>query len=281
METGETIREPRRLTRPRDDRWIAGVCAGLGEYFDLNPAIYRIAFAALALAGGTGILLYVAAWLVLPEEGRTTSIATDILEQHRDRPRRVVGLAVLALVAIVALSEARVWPRPGNVWLAVVVGTAALAWWRLGPKATTRTKIVVASIVGAAVLGLVALVASIGVPLFSGIGDRVVRPSAATGVRSKYELGIGNLTLDLGDVAIPRGQTFVNARVGIGNLRVVVPQDASVDVRGSVGIGAVDLLDQSDSGTSVHDHVVDRTGSGRVVVLKARTGLGKVEVERG
>ena len=56
METTETISEPRRLWRPRDRRWLGGVCAGLGRYFDLNPLIYRIVFVALALAGGTGIV---------------------------------------------------------------------------------------------------------------------------------------------------------------------------------------------------------------------------------
>ena len=75
METTETIRETRRLTRPRDGRWLGGVAAGLGAYFDLSPAIYRIAFVALSLAGGTGILLYIAAWLVIPEEGQADSIA--------------------------------------------------------------------------------------------------------------------------------------------------------------------------------------------------------------
>ena len=45
---------PRRLVRTDDGRWLGGVAAGLGRYFDVNPLVYRIAFAALALAGGTG-----------------------------------------------------------------------------------------------------------------------------------------------------------------------------------------------------------------------------------
>src|SRR5947209_20144198 len=93
METTEIIREPRRLSRPRDGRWLGGVSAGLGAYFDLSPAIYRIAFVALALAGGTGILLYVAAWLVIPGEGEEDSIAAAALKRNRTpepcrRPRR-------------------------------------------------------------------------------------------------------------------------------------------------------------------------------------------------
>ena len=114
METTETIREPRRLTRPRDGRWLGGVAAGLGAYFDLSPAIYRIAFVALSLAGGTGILLYIAAWLVIPEEGEQDSIAAVALKRDRDRPRRAVGLALLAFAGILALGAARRLAEPGQ-----------------------------------------------------------------------------------------------------------------------------------------------------------------------
>src|SRR5881398_3177199 len=113
METTETIREARRLTRPRDGRWLGGVAAGLGEYFDLNPAVYRIAFVALALAGGTGILLYIAAWLVMPDQGQDESIAAAALKQNREKPSRAIGLALIAFVGVLALSSTRLSPYPG------------------------------------------------------------------------------------------------------------------------------------------------------------------------
>ena len=75
----------RRLVRADDGRWLGGVCAGLGRYFDINPLVYRIAFAALALAGGTGVLLYIAAWLVIPGERSQESVAVETLRRHRDR----------------------------------------------------------------------------------------------------------------------------------------------------------------------------------------------------
>jgi phage shock protein PspC (stress-responsive transcriptional regulator) len=134
METTETIRAERRLARPHDGRWLGGVAAGLGRYFDLSPTIYRIAFVALALAGGTGILLYLAAWLVIPDEHETESIAASALERERDHPTRAVGLAIIAFVVILVLGEARVWPDPGNIWLAAAVAGAALVWWHLGGR---------------------------------------------------------------------------------------------------------------------------------------------------
>jgi phage shock protein PspC (stress-responsive transcriptional regulator) len=140
METTETIREPRRLSRPGDGRWLGGVSSGLGAYFDLSPAIYRIAFVALALAGGTGILLYIAAWLIIPAEGEDDSIAAAMLKRNHDRPGRAVGLALLAFVAILALSEARFWPSPGNLWLAAAVGGAALVWWQVSPRSSRPSR---------------------------------------------------------------------------------------------------------------------------------------------
>ena len=123
--------EPRRLTRSRDDRWLGGVCVGLGRYFDLNPIVYRIAFAALTLAGGTGVLLYAAAWLVIPDEHAEDSIAATAIKQHRERPWLLVGVGLLAFGGIVALSEARFWPSPGNLWLAAALAGAAIVWWQV------------------------------------------------------------------------------------------------------------------------------------------------------
>jgi len=56
----------KRLHRSGEDRKIAGVCAGLGEYFELDPVLFRAAFLVLAFAGGLGILLYLVLWLLIP-----------------------------------------------------------------------------------------------------------------------------------------------------------------------------------------------------------------------
>ena len=60
---------PRAVARLRlsaTDRKVAGVCGGMGEYFALDPVLFRVTFVVLAFAGGIGILLYLALWLVVP-----------------------------------------------------------------------------------------------------------------------------------------------------------------------------------------------------------------------
>jgi phage shock protein PspC (stress-responsive transcriptional regulator) len=56
----------RRLYRSRRNQVIGGVAAGVAEYFDIDPTIVRIAWALLAIAWGTGVLLYLICWLVIP-----------------------------------------------------------------------------------------------------------------------------------------------------------------------------------------------------------------------
>ena len=58
----------KRLVRPRADRKIAGVCAGFAEYFDVDVTLVRLVWLFIVLVGGTGLLAYVIAWIVMPEE---------------------------------------------------------------------------------------------------------------------------------------------------------------------------------------------------------------------
>ena len=59
---------PRRLTRSRSDRVIAGVCGGFAAYLGLDANIVRLAMVALAFFGGSGVVLYAVAWALVPQE---------------------------------------------------------------------------------------------------------------------------------------------------------------------------------------------------------------------
>ena len=77
--------DDRRLTRPLEGRYVAGVAAGAAEYFDLDVAMVRLAFVALAVLGGLAVPIYLAAWLLLPEEGSDVAIADEVLQRVRVR----------------------------------------------------------------------------------------------------------------------------------------------------------------------------------------------------
>ena len=59
------------LTRPRNDRMIAGVCSGIARRFGIDPTIVRIAFVASLLLPGPQFLIYLVAWILMPEESST------------------------------------------------------------------------------------------------------------------------------------------------------------------------------------------------------------------
>lgn len=58
----------KKLYRSNSNRMIAGVCAGIAEYFNIDPTIVRLAWAVFCILGGSGILAYIVAAIIIPEE---------------------------------------------------------------------------------------------------------------------------------------------------------------------------------------------------------------------
>ncbi len=83
--TGHATAGEDRLHRCRNRRMLAGVAAGLADYFDIDPTLVRIAFVALALLGGLAVPLYLAGWLLIPEEETDVSVAEELLARERAR----------------------------------------------------------------------------------------------------------------------------------------------------------------------------------------------------
>lgn len=67
----------KRLYRSRDDRMIAGVSAGLGEFLQIDTTLVRLVFVLSLFLGGTGLLVYLVMWLVVPEEPLASASTVD------------------------------------------------------------------------------------------------------------------------------------------------------------------------------------------------------------
>ena len=305
------VAEPRRLSRARDGRWLGGVCAGLGRYFGLNPMIYRIGFVALSLAGGTGILLYVAAWLVMPDDGVEDSIAADAIKNHRERPWLLVGVGLLGFAAVVALSSARVWPSPGNLWIAAALAGAAIVWWQAGgrhdrpaasvaapgepavspPRRRSLGPVAAAALISG--LGLVALVdvatgASVDWRIVLAIAAVILGGLVAAGAATGHSVGsvvvLGLAVLGVLAVALT---VRVPIFAGMGD-RVAHPEAfASVGTRYEHGIGNFEVDLQNVRFPAGETHVKATLGIGDLVVrvpdnvtvqVDARAGAGEVSL---
>ncbi len=72
------------LVRRRDNRIVAGVCAGLADYVGMDVNLLRVLVAVVSLfTVGTGVLAYLVAWIVIPEEGQKTSIVENMINKNR------------------------------------------------------------------------------------------------------------------------------------------------------------------------------------------------------
>lgn len=91
---------PVTLVRPRTGRLFRGVCAGLGRYTGTDPVLWRVLVAVLTVFGGAGLVLYLAGWLLVPEEGAAQSQAERMVDNRNVNPVVVVGLGGLLLLAL-------------------------------------------------------------------------------------------------------------------------------------------------------------------------------------
>lgn len=137
---------PRRLRRSRTGRVGAGVAAGLGDYFAVDPVLFRVFFATSAFFGGAGIIAYLLAWAAIPEDG-TGHAAIDGWTAALRR-RRVPLWAVVAAAGFALWLVAFSWWAPGPflpvvIFLAVVTllvtrRRTRAALGTTGPAATPR-----------------------------------------------------------------------------------------------------------------------------------------------
>jgi phage shock protein PspC (stress-responsive transcriptional regulator) len=264
----------KRLERNRSEKILAGVCGGLGRYFDIAPAVFRLGFVVLTVLGGAGILVYLAAVLVIPKEGEDASIAEDILRKRRDHPMRLVALGLVAVAILSLLARADTWPSAGAAWFLVVVAGLVLLW-----SSTRRRGLLVAltSVLAllavAAAAAVVAAFAWFDVSLGDGVGRQTYAPTNVAALAHGYDLGIGRLELDL--TRLPSGEpASVQAHVGIGELRIVVPRNTDVFVAAHVKAGSIDSLGRHADGRNARLE----TGGGRTLTVVANVGAGHVEV---
>jgi phage shock protein PspC (stress-responsive transcriptional regulator) len=266
----------KRLERSSSDRMLAGVSGGLGRYFDLNPAVFRLGFVILTLLGGAGVLVYLAALLVIPIEGNEHSIASQILAERRDRPWPVLGLGLAGVALVLLLSRGQF--AAGTGWVVVLIGGLAILWVSRRQKRPRRILIALAAFVAlvavAACIAIVTAFAWFNVSLGDGVGSRTYTPAAASAVQSSYHLGIGDLKVDLSQIA-STGTQHVKARLGIGELKIVVPRDATVHVDAHANAGELFVLRNHDDGRNASVHA----GTGQLEI-DARVGAGRIDVVR-
>jgi hypothetical protein len=200
-------------------------------------------------------------------------------DRHGPASATVLVGALLVLVGIGWLLDASGVEVPWRAVLPaalIAVGLACVAGAFRGRQHALM-------VVGVALTVVLSLAAAadwdLDVPWGGGVGDRTERPTTPADLTG-YELGVGNLVVDLRQLQVPPGTTAVEARVGIGELVVEVPQGVSVQVVASSGLGQVQVFGDEDGGIASRIDASSEQGGDRRLELDARVGLGEVRVEQ-
>lgn len=133
----------KRLYRSRTNRIIFGICGGLGEYFNIDPIIFRLIFAALTLGGGAGILIYIVMAFLIPKEPESNAgvqgggvdfknqaqgLVQELKEQDSLQRKNWLGIGIIILGGVLLLDQLlpgrfHIW---GFIWPALIITVGIL-----------------------------------------------------------------------------------------------------------------------------------------------------------
>ncbi|MGY2081112.1 PspC domain-containing protein [Modestobacter sp. SYSU DS0657] len=275
-----------QLRRSRTDKVIGGVAGGLADYTGVDALLWRVGAIALTLAGGSGIVIYVLLWLLMPAAPAVQP--GDRAPRPPSGPRSPVpGVTVAALLIVLGVgvlvtqfTDLDLGARGflGSALLVIGVGLVVGALTGVGRGAKG----------GLITLGLLlsaALLIASTVQLPNGeMGDRTYRPMTAAAVQSEYEHGAGDFTLDLSELDLADSDRTIRTSVdsGLGDVRVLVPFSADVQVSVDNAIGDVELFgDALESGFFPGYGADWSDDDDPEIVLTISLGAGSVEVSRG
>ena len=261
--------DSRAFGERRDANLIGAVLLGIVVLLILGPPFFFVgpALIPIAILIGIGVLLWRAAGGKPPsgDPGRLVARAVIAL---------LIGIAAVGGFAGVFVLAA----LGGGTTLAILAIVAGVALVVAGLAGGARWLIAPALVL---VLPL-AIVAAADVRVDGGVGERTYRPATADEMRAGYELGAGELEVDLRDVDLPAGTTKMEIDLGIGHAVVRVPEDACVSSDVQIGAGHAELFGRSNDGLDVDlAQAATPAGDGPRLVLDGELGIGALEVVRG
>jgi hypothetical protein len=190
-----------------------------------------------------------------------------------------VGLAAVILVVGVAMllqssGVIHLTAEMGFGIVLLVLGLTLVIGARFG-----RSSLLVC--LGICLLPFAAAAVLVPEPLTGGVGQVRFGPQTLTAVQPAYRLAAGQMTVDLSGLELGDQNLRVTASDAVGQLVVIVPQDATVDMTATVGAGEVDLLGRTDSGVQFTSAANSPAGvsPGGTLTLALSVGCGQITVQ--
>ncbi len=288
---------PPALHRSSSVHLVGGVAGGLAERFDIDVSIVRVAFVVAACVWGVGAVIYLAMWALVPldhaaEAPTGPEGSLDATAGAPSSPPRSTYVLLTGALFLGVMISSLWWGGPqlggglGLGWLVLLFLVVVVALRR----PTRRTSfarvlltltLVLLSCVILAVGAFFGAMATTGVPLTGGIGQRVIQPTSAAQLDPVYRLAAGSLTLDLTHVPLGSSTHRITTSVGVGQLVIDVPSTAIVDIDAHSGIGTVSYGSSGATAFSTVDPATNPFGTARPqLVISAQVGIGNVQLER-
>ena len=228
-----------------------------------------IALAAILVPLAILVAVGVLAWWLVSGQGPSGD-AGDIAK------RAALGVGVLILCWFVAVAAAWAAAAGGEAVVAGIVIAAGVAVL-VGAFVRPVRWLILPAVVIALSAGVVS---AAGIDLDGGVGERHYRPGSVSDMRERYQLGMGELTVDLRDTDLPQGDTPLELDMGVGHTHLIVPSGVCVASEARVGVGAVTVLGRDNGGVdfSWADQRSAPSGTSRLVV-DADIGVGHLEID--
>jgi signal transduction histidine kinase len=189
---------PAAIVRSRDNRVLLGVAGGLGERLGVDPVLVRVAFAVLAIAGGSGVVLYLLAWAVSVEPDDELARARP---PRRPSARQAVALGLVVLGTMLLLREVGLWFGDRIVWpIALAAAGSAVIWARSDDRDRARWARLPGNPIEAMFTGRVGLIRVVvgGLLVASGLGLGFANTGADLAAAGDALLGVAITVIGLG-----------------------------------------------------------------------------------
>ena len=208
----------------------------------------RVAFVVLACAWGAGAIIYLALWAVVPSQPAGAAGAEGAEAEPTPPWLSLLLLGGVLLLGLLVVSSWWGGPRWGGglglLWVVMLCGVGIVAMRDRSGRRRARRAVGVLALACLTLLIVVAgtflgMVASTGVPMSGGVGERIYQPTSLAELQPTYRTAIGNMTVNLDQVHFGAAPVHVTASVAVGLLTIEVPPGVIVDVTAHAGFGTV------------------------------------------
>lgn len=263
---------PRRLYRSRSDRMLGGVAGGLGEYFQVDPVIFRIGFGVTLFFGGLGALLYIVMALFVPSEQEG---APGVAGPRRSFWRiALLGvIAVIGFFGLLIMSVSAAWAAATGhgvlvAILVILIGAALVAAAFNGGARW----LILPALALAIPLGTVA---AADIEFDGPVGEASHTPQTVRAIPADgYEHGIGDQRIDLRELDWNKQSVIeVKAEQGVGRMLIAVPENVCVDGNAGADYGVVEI-----GGNETTDALEADYSATPRLELDAHIDAGKIEI---